>query len=1497
MGISQNITISYEGLEMPTVLNLNPEPQCGGSIELAVQPIEGVNYEWYYFGTPTGVTTTTFQADNAGFYTVVASNEAGCEEPSELIEVTIFDTPDLLVTHQGSTEVCGGETVFLYTLGGVFSTYQWYNENGMIIGGNASNIEAGETGNYYVVGADANGCEVVSNEINITQSTSITPTISTNGNTTICEGETVTLNTATGYNTYQWFFNGVPIYQANNSSLIATQGGDYMVSVNNNSNCEGISEAMVIELLTPPIPTISLDGPNTFCESGDLTLSVNGEFDNYQWFNENGLIEGANNIDFIPTTSGTYSVQVSNATNCSGMSEAISVSVSESAAPSISVFGNTAICEGENITLFALGNYTSILWYDENNPTIPLFAGPSFVVNESGSYFIQVSDNTGCEGTSEPIKIDVLSVEIPTIITADNSLICEGEIATLSVQGEYSGYQWLLYGNEIVGADMANLTVNLPGLYSVIVFNEIGCSIASNEIDIVVSPIPDVNIQSLGNTTICTGETVTLQISGDMTNLNWFNNDDPTTSIGTSSTIMISEAGTYYVVATNQQGCSTTTDMITVATITSETPTITMNGQGAETSNVFCEGTNTELTAIGDFNSYQWSINGNPIQGATQATYTVNQAGMYMVTTSNEGGCEEISTPIEVLYETIPDLTIAAYGNNTEICEGNSILLYTPTTFASYQWLFNNTPMTETTSNLNASMEGVYTLIGYTENNCMATSNSISISIIEAVDFEIVVNGTTELCEGEEVTLTASSNAEEILWYSTLSDTPIHEGNTVTISDGGIYYAVANGEGLCENISNEISITTSQCSEETADLSLFKFANTNSATTGDTIIYTISVLNGGTNDATSVQISDILPTDLWFVSASDDNYNPFTGIWNVGEITSGTGQFLEITTIMMATTGTSLSNFAQVIYSDINDPDSTPNNGNPSNPNGELEDDEAMSTIQLDLPEMSDLSLEKVVNAIAPTTGDTITYTLSLTNSGPDIATNIAVTDYMPEGVTFLSSSSENFDSNTGIWTIETLNVGEPLNIDINAIVTAIEGSISNFAEVTACDQNDSDALPNNGDPSTDSSLWEDDESGASFEIEVPAFIDLSLTKTANVSVVESGSMLTYSLTISNDGTTTATNIAVQDSLVEGLSFIMATPNDFDSVTGIWNIASLEVGESTTLYLTTEVTSNENSILNYAQIVGADQEDVDSEVANGDPKSDEATWEDDESIVAVEVVSLQPNECNDFVAIDNVVCANDHLSYQLIISMQGGEEGGYTIQNNLTGAISTISQNTVLMGSFDTGAGYSYTISLSDSPECNITLQQSLIDCVVTSIELLTFKGESHKYGNLLWWTTASEIENDYFELMRSKDGINFEAITTVQGSGTTNIIEEYDYLDANAPNGISYYRLDFVDVNGRKGTSDIISLERGLPPFDVSLMPNPATDHINIGMASALPQTIDLVIFDMSGKLIRYQKIEDVQAQNLQINIEEWTSGVYLIQFLNHNTGKTLHQQRFIKH
>jgi hypothetical protein len=165
-------------------------------------------------------------------------------------------------------------------------------------------------------------------------------------------------------------------------------------------------------------------------------------------------------------------------------------------------------------------------------------------------------------------------------------------------------------------------------------------------------------------------------------------------------------------------------------------------------------------------------------------------------------------------------------------------------------------------------------------------------------------------------------------------------------------------------------------------------------------------------------------------------------------------------------------------------------------------------------------------------------------------------------------------------------------------------------------------------------------------------------------------------------------------------------------------------------------------------------------------------------------------------------------------------------------------------------------------------------------IELLEFGGVIEDDINRLYWTTASEINNDYFNLERSRNGFDFEVLATIQGAGNSTSILNYERYDFNPFPGISYYRLKQTDFDGQFMYSQTIALSRSLEFATVSdLFPNPANTAVNFDLNTPRSGTVLVKMYDNTGRLIQTRTYDAHQGSNsFNLDIRHLATGVYRI-------------------
>jgi hypothetical protein len=177
---------------------------------------------------------------------------------------------------------------------------------------------------------------------------------------------------------------------------------------------------------------------------------------------------------------------------------------------------------------------------------------------------------------------------------------------------------------------------------------------------------------------------------------------------------------------------------------------------------------------------------------------------------------------------------------------------------------------------------------------------------------------------------------------------------------------------------------------------------------------------------------------------------------------------------------------------------------------------------------------------------------------------------------------------------------------------------------------------------------------------------------------------------------------------------------------------------------------------------------------------------------------------------------------------------------------------------------------------------QQPVSLTALPVSLLFFNVVLKERRALLSWKTTREINNDHFDVERSPDGLHYTRLTTIAGHGNSSTEQFYEAVDANPYEGITYYRLKQVDLDGHWVYSPLVSV-RLSTAFSYMVYPNPAMDKIYITVHSAKTQAADIDLYDAAGKLVQSKHIDVVPGDNKY----EWTismlsHGLYFISSKN---------------
>ncbi len=853
---------------------------CSGqTITLNASNGTGYSHQWYKNNVAlNGETNYSYTASESGDYQVVVALN-GCYKKSALQAVTVNPVPVVQVSND--TTICQEATVLLQASGG--TSYQWSS------GGPASanySVTPASTKTYTVTVTNSFGCSVSKN---VTVNVIPLPQawISAAGSTTLCFGQSVTLNTASAASN-TWYRNGSIIPGAASNSYAATTSGDYF-AVNTSNGCADISDT--IQVIVNPLPVVNITNDLTVCSGDSAMLNAYGGTA-YNW--NSG--QTTSTITVAPTSTRTYTVAISDANSCS-VSRSVTVTVAARPNASVSLSGPATFCADRTLTMTASsGTGYTYQWY-KNNLAVAGATNQQLIVSTSGNYLARVSVN-GCSKNSD--QISVVVNPLPSATASNDTTICSGDTIALYASGgtayqwsngstgntiavapnnnsNYSvtvsnsfgcsvaesisvstiarptavaspigtvsfcqgqsamliassgtgySYQWMEGVGILNGKTAQTLSVTTPGNYFVMITQN-GCPKKSNTVQVKVNPLPVVSVSN--DTTICSGNPVALSASGGST-YKW-----STGSVNSSITVSPNNTTSYSVTVTTSSGCSAV-DGVFISVLPTPDANIVSSG-----SSTLCQGQSVTFDAsTGPLYSYQWKNNGADIAGQTTSSFTASQSGNYSVVVS-AFGCPKTSAVQNVIVNSLPTAVIS---NDTTICQTNSVDIWAAGG-TTYRWSNGRTTDSITVS---PNQTSAYNVTVTDANGCTDTSR-ITVTVTALPNAFISYSSSTNLCSGQSVTLNASAGSGySHIWYNNGTEIVGSVNSSYIASQSGSYAVQTTANG-CSKISAPVTVTVNTFLNAT-------ISNDTTICSGESV--TVSATGGSSYEWNTGDTTDVL---------------------------------------------------------------------------------------------------------------------------------------------------------------------------------------------------------------------------------------------------------------------------------------------------------------------------------------------------------------------------------------------------------------------------------------------------------------------------------------------------------------------------------------------------------------------------------------------------------------------------------------------------------------
>jgi len=422
----------------------------GGSVNLSTTSIAGSTYQWKLSGSNVGSNSETYSATQSGLYSLTVSTALGCVINSNSISVTVYSTPLATISASGSTSLCPGGSVVLSASAVTNAIYDWKLNGTSLVSGLSNTYSANQSGGYTVSVTSTQGCTATSSSPTFVTVNS-NPTISVTSSSLESSCGAAVTSTASGAATYLWSNGG--------TSAIGsfTTAGTYTVTGTSAAGCTGTatvtvstgssttSNAVTVHYHTLPTATISASSATTFCQGGNVVLTSSAGT-SYLWSN------GATASSITVSTSGSYTVTVTNANGCSATSAATVVTVNS--LPSVPVLSGSSFCSNSTGTVSVSSSQMDV--------TYDLYA--------SGD----VIGNTSTDGNSSSLSWTGLSSGIPYMVVATNDVTgCSSTSNSITLSSITAGTYYQDLDGDTYGSTVSALACSVPQGY---VQNNLDCN-------------------------------------------------------------------------------------------------------------------------------------------------------------------------------------------------------------------------------------------------------------------------------------------------------------------------------------------------------------------------------------------------------------------------------------------------------------------------------------------------------------------------------------------------------------------------------------------------------------------------------------------------------------------------------------------------------------------------------------------------------------------------------------------------------------------------------------------------------------------------------------------------------------------------------------------------------------------------------------------------------------------------------------------------------------
>jgi len=630
--------------DVDVTINQTPEftladaEECYGVSHEFIGPA-GYIYEW-----SNGSTNRSFEATNAGTYTLTITDGNNCSATDDitlnyLMPLAIDLGPDIVECAQ--TDI----TLALTT---PHTSYNWYFNDGSgseVNLGNPfddyviNNAQTDNSGVYRVEARDSNGCSV-EDDVVVQVYDIADPNLELSNY--LCQGGTAKIIASTGYDTYEWYRNGSPF--SNQREIDIDSFGAYAL-VTTYKKCVRQNQIGVDEY---SLPEVQLPDVFSLCDGSSKTLTIENysgapenEFSYLYWNNDDTKrFTDWTLAGYEVNAEGRYNVTVVDTLGCIA-SDSVDVNFFNST--TFELGGPFEACNSIGVTLQnPVATAQSYTWKRvEIGKDVTVATDTDYLATQTGTYKLNVVDENGCESNDET----VVSIRPnPTLDLGSDRQICEGDYLAAVTSGEYASYMW----NDDPSLNTDQLYVSAAGRYKLQVYNSYGCSVVDS-VDISVISRP---LISLEDTMVCSFDTIPFNVPYNTSYSYLWSTGE------TTNQIIVDKEGTYSVIVSSGNGCDATAE---ASVVWRTSPKVTL---GDDEYTCPIDGMPMLTVEGGPFDSYLWQ---DGTRGSSTVANQVDTVNWVLVT--DEFGCTGYDTKTVKLYPE-PELELL---NDSAVCQFDSL--------------------------------------------------------------------------------------------------------------------------------------------------------------------------------------------------------------------------------------------------------------------------------------------------------------------------------------------------------------------------------------------------------------------------------------------------------------------------------------------------------------------------------------------------------------------------------------------------------------------------------------------------------------------------------------------------------------------------------------------------------------------------------------------------------------------------------------------------------